>query len=99
MLLKDAKDLQWEDIKTGETTVLLRFPPGIADMVHSHPFANQHIYGIHGEVEGNDGTRSRLERVCAYFPKGEQHGGSKFTKESVLLFHWDGPHTPKLTNS
>ena len=77
----------WEDTETGATTVLLRFPPGLADKVHSHPAANQHVYGIRGEIEGEDGTRSTIEGIYAYFPKGKEHGGSKFTEESVLLFH------------
>ena len=77
----------WEDTETGATRVLLRFPPGVADKVHSHPAANQHVYGIRGEIEGEDVARSRIEGIYAYFPKGEEHGGSKFTEESVLLFH------------
>ena len=84
----------WEDKETGATTVLLRFPPGVADKVHSHPAANQHVYGIRGEIEGEDGERSRIEGIYAHFPKGEEHGGSKFTEESVFLFHWDGSPTP-----
>ena len=77
----------WEDTETGATTVLLRFPPGLADQVHSHPAANQHVCGIRGEIEGEDGARSTIEGVYAYFRKGEEHGGSKFIEESVLLFH------------
>ena len=73
--------------ETGATTVLLRFPPGLAVKVHSHPAANQHVYGIRGEIEGEDGARTIIEGIYAYFPKGEEHGGSRFTEESVLLFH------------
>ena len=76
-----------EDTETGVTTVLLRFPLGLADKVHSRPAANQHAYGIRGEIGGEDGARSIIEVIYAYFPKGEEHGGSKFTEESVLLFH------------
>ena len=94
--LTDVKQkVLWEDSETGATTVLLRFPPGVADEIHSHPKANQHVYGISGEIEGDDGNRSRIEGIYAYFPKGEQHGGSTFTEESVLLFHWDGPPAPE----
>ena len=30
----------WEDRKTGATLVLVKFPPGVADKIHSHPEAD-----------------------------------------------------------
>jgi hypothetical protein len=41
----------WEDKKSGATLALLKFPPGVADKVQSHPEANQISIGFSGEIE------------------------------------------------
>ena len=95
--LTDVKQkVLWEDEKTGAMVVLLKFPTGVADKVHSHPQANQFIYGLSGKVELADGSQATMEGVFAHFPKGEKHGATKCAEESIFLFYWDGPPTPQI---
>jgi quercetin dioxygenase-like cupin family protein len=81
----------WEDKKTGATVALVKFPVGVPDEVHSHPEANQFVYTIDGEVEDKKGNIKPLGGIFTYVPKGKNHGGTKCTKEILLLFFWDGP--------
>ena len=84
----------WVDEETGATMALVKFPVGVADEIHSHPEANQLMYGLTGEVELPDSNRMPVEGIFTYTPKGEKHGASKVTKESIVLFYWDGPPSP-----
>lgn len=83
----------WRDEESGATVTLIKFPVGLADKVHSHPKANQMVYGLKGETEDEMGKSSSLTGSFTFTPKGVEHGATKFTKESILLFFWDGPPT------
>ena len=50
-LTKVKQKTLWHDKKTGVTLALIKFPPGVADRIHSHPEANQITIGLSGEVE------------------------------------------------
>jgi len=87
----------WKDEKTGATLVLIKFPEGVADKIHSHPEANQMVIGLSGEMEMPDGTIATLTPTSVfYFDKGEKHGASRITKECITLFFWDGPPRPEI---
>jgi len=86
----------WEDENTGAKMVLIKFPVGIADKLHSHPEADQFTYGLSGEAETADGQRISMDGQFFYFPKGEMHGETQISKEAVALFYWDGPSIPKV---
>jgi 2,4'-dihydroxyacetophenone dioxygenase len=95
--LTDVKQrVLWTDDETGAMMALLKFPVGVADKIHSHPEANQFCYGLSGEIEGPDGEKLSFEGILALFPKGEKHGATNVTKESIMLFYWDGPPTPEV---
>jgi quercetin dioxygenase-like cupin family protein len=95
--LADVKQkVLWEDEKTGAMVALLKFPIGVVDKVHSHPGANQLIYGLSGEVELGDGSKLPVEGIFAHIPRGEKHGATNCTKESLFLFYWDGPPAPQI---
>ena len=95
--LTDVKQkVLWEDEKTGAMVVLMKFPAGVADKIHSHPKANQFIYGLSGEIELGDGSKASVEGIFFHILKGEKHGAAKFTEEPTLLFYWDGPPTPQI---
>ena len=95
--LTDVKEkVIWEDENTGAKMALIKFPVGIADKIHSHPNSDQFAFGLSGEAETGDGQKMAMEGRFFYFPKGEMHGATKITEESVALFYWDGPSTPKL---
>jgi quercetin dioxygenase-like cupin family protein len=85
----------WEDKKTGATLALLKFPKGVGDKIHSHTEANQIVIGLSGEVEMPNGIIPILPNTLITTSKGVKHGGEKFTKESILLFFWDGSPKPK----
>lgn len=90
--LTDVKQkVLWKDEKTGATMALIKFPVGVADEIHAHPEANQFIFCLEGEVEDEEGNRMPMDGHFGYTPKGVKHGASKVTKESLLLFFWDGP--------
>ena len=87
----------WINEETGATWALIKFPPGIADKRHTHPKANQMILGLSGEVEMTAGSLMELHGQTAFiFKKGEEHGRTPFTKETILLFYWDGPPDPEV---
>jgi hypothetical protein len=87
----------WIDEKTGATLALLKFPVGIADRIHTHPEANQICIGMSGEAEMANGALAELNPNGAFiFPKGEAHGATKFTKEGIILFYWDGSPKPEV---
>jgi quercetin dioxygenase-like cupin family protein len=95
--LTDVKQkVLWEDEKTGAIVALVKFPPGIADKVHSHPEANQFLYGLSGEIELRDGSKAAVEGIFVHIHKGEKHGATTCTEESTFLFYWDGPPTPQV---
>ena len=90
--LTDVKQkILWEDKKTGATMALIKFPVGVADEIHYHPEANQFVFCLNGEIEDQDGNRIPRAGKFNYVPKGVKHGGVKITKETILLFFWDGP--------
>jgi 2,4'-dihydroxyacetophenone dioxygenase len=86
----------WEDEKTGATLALLKFPPGVADKIHTHPEANQIAIGLSGEVEmPPNGVVAPLQpNMALIMDKGGKHGATRFIKESIVLFFWDGPPKP-----
>jgi 2,4'-dihydroxyacetophenone dioxygenase len=95
--LTDVKQkVLWEDDKTGAMMALVKFPVGVADKIHAHPEANQFVYILSGEIERDDGSRVPVEGMFGHFPKGEKHGATKITKETIILFYWDGPPTPQI---
>jgi hypothetical protein len=71
--------------ETGATWALIKFPPGIADKIHTHPKANQLILPMSGP---NAGKVARID------VKGDPHGGSHIEEEIIGLFYWDGPPDP-----
>ena|SRR5208337_3976757 len=77
-------------------TALLKFPPGVADKIHSHPEANQITIGLSGEVKmPTSGVIAPLQpNLTLTMDKGGKHGATLFTKESIGLFFWDGPPKP-----
>lgn len=86
----------WVDAETGVTWALVRFPPGVADRLNIHPKANQFTVALSGEVEMPDGGIVQLQgQAATIMVKGEVHGRTKFTKETVILFYWDGPPDPQ----
>ena len=94
--LTDVKEkVIWEDEKTGAKMALIKFPVGIADKPHCHPEADQFAYCLSGEAETGAGERISMDGRFFYFPKGEIHGETKITKETVALFYWDGPSISK----
>jgi mannose-6-phosphate isomerase-like protein (cupin superfamily) len=86
----------WEDKKSGATLALVKFPKGVADKIHSHTEANQIMIGLSGEVEMPNGIMPLLPNNVTTISKGVKHGATKFTKESILLFFWDGSPKPKV---
>ena len=88
----------WEDKKTGATLALIKFPPGVADKMHSHPDANQITIGLSGEVEmPTNGVIASLQpNMALTMDKGGKHGATLFTKESIILFFWDGHPKPEI---
>jgi hypothetical protein len=81
--------------ETGAKWALVKFPPGVSDRLHSHPKANQHGLLISGELEMPDGTL-RPANATFTFEKGEPHGRTNFTEETLILFYWDGPPDPEV---
>ena len=88
----------WEDKKTGATLALVKFPPGVADRIHSHPEANQITIGLSGELEmPPSGVVAPLQpNMALYMDQGGKHGATRFTKESIVLFFWDGSPKPVI---
>ena len=96
--LTDVQEkLLWEDKKTGAKAALIKFPVGIADKRHYHD-ANQQIYGMSGEFESPDGQKIPVAGLYGYFQKGEIHGQTNITKESIFLFIWDGSAEPIIAD-
>lgn len=77
----------WVNEETGATWALIKFPPGIADKKHIHPEANQLVYAISGAQAG---------KGVMVVKKGEPHGRSDVSEETILLFYWDGPPDPEV---
>jgi hypothetical protein len=86
----------WEDKNTGATLALIKFPKGVADKMHSHPEATQITIGLSGEAELPSGIMPMVPNMVATARKGGKHGATNFTKESILLFFWDGPPKPQV---
>lgn len=87
----------WKNEETGATVALVKYPPGVADKLHTHPEANQIFFPLSGEVEERDGVVRSLDAkgVSIQF-KGEKHGRTNFTKETIVLVYWDGPPKPEV---
>lgn len=86
----------WVNEETGVTWALVKFPPRVADKLHTHPKANQLVLPLSGEVEMPDGSLlQRKGQGVVIFEKGEPHGRTNVTKET-LLFYWDGPREPEV---
>ena len=86
----------WKDDKTGATLALIKFPKGVADEIHSHN-GKQITIPLSGEMlmpPTNEKVKVEPTMVVTV-NKGGKHGATEFTKESILLFFWDGPTTPE----
>lgn len=97
--LSDVKQkVLWKDENTDATLALVKFPEGIADKIHSHPEANQITIGLSGEVEmpPNDVLMKVEPNMVVTMPKGEKHGATNITQETIVLFFWDGPPKPEI---
>lgn len=95
--LTDVKQkVLWKDEETGASWVLMKWPPGVLDKIHSHPEANQYVFVLEGEAELPNGTKAPINGMFMYTKKGLEHGGTKISKETLVLFHWDGPSHPKF---
>jgi quercetin dioxygenase-like cupin family protein len=96
--LADVKQkLLWKDEETGATWAMIKFPEGIADKRHTHPEANQYSFFLRGEVERGDNNVIELNgKVASIQEKGNPHGRTNFTKETIALFFWDGPPKPEV---
>ena len=97
--LTDVKQkVLWEDPKTGATLALVKFPKGVADKIHSHPEATQITIGLTGGLlMPPDNVPTKLEpNAVITAPKGGKHGATEFTRESIVMFFWDGPPKPQL---
>ena len=81
----------WFNKETGATWALVKFPIGIADKLHIHPKANQLTLPLSGEVEMPDGDLFQFDKPPGAFilEKGESHGRTNFTKETLIIFYWD----------
>lgn len=89
--LTDVKEkVLWKDDQTGACFVLFQWPVGILDELHKHD-ANQFIWGIDGEIEDPNGQSMPIDGMFIMIPKGTVHGRTNITKESHVLFYWDGP--------
>jgi hypothetical protein len=77
----------WVNEETGATWVLMKWPPGVLDKIHTHPKANQLVYPVTGVNAG---------KMVSLTKKGEPHGGSEIKEEMIVLFYWDGPPDPEL---
>ena len=86
----------WEDKKTVAILALVKFPIGVADKIHSHPEANQINIGLSGECLLPGGIMQLSPNMVMTASKGVKHGATNFTKESILLFFWDGFPKPKV---
>jgi hypothetical protein len=85
----------WVNEETGATCALVKFPSGVADPRHVHPEANQLMVPLSGEVRMPDGSLFQCNgQGVVIFEKGEPHGETVITKESLFLFYWDGSHDP-----
>jgi quercetin dioxygenase-like cupin family protein len=97
--LTDVKQkVLWEDKETGATLALVKFPVGVADKIHSHPEATQITIGLSGEMlMPPDNKPMKIEpNMVVTATKGGKHGASHVTKESIVLFFWDGPPKPEI---
>ena len=97
-LTKVKQKVLWEDKNTGATLALIKFPEGVADKIHSHPGANQVTIGLSGEVEmPPNGIIAPIQPDRSMIiSKGEKHGATRFTKEGIVLFFWDGFPRPVI---
>ena len=77
----------WVNEVTGATWVLMKWPPGLLDRIHTHPKANQLALALTGPNVGKSVSITR---------KGEPHGGSMVQEERLVLFYWDGPPDPEV---
>ena len=85
-----------ENAEARARLALVKFPPGVADRLHTHPKANQIIYGLSGEINTPSGRVVVEGSSVNITPRGEVHGRGDFLKESIALFYWDGPPDSEL---
>ena len=89
----------WKDKDTGAMFILIKIPAGgTHELIHTHPQANQMIFGLSGSmVRGSNLiTAGEGNYTFGYSLKGNSHGppmGSKITQELVVLQYFDGPPT------
>ena len=95
--LTDVKQkVLWKDPKTEATLALLKFPVGEADKIHSHA-GKQITIGLSGEVlmPPNNVLTKVEPNIVGTVEKGGKHGATVFTKETIMLFFWDGSTKPE----
>jgi len=86
----------WVNKETGATIVLVKFPPGIADKLHTHPNANQIALGLSGARNTPKGVIIPNGTSLNITAKGEVHGQGDFAEETIALFYWDGSPKPEV---
>jgi hypothetical protein len=86
----------WKNEETGATIALIKFPPGIADKLHTHPNANQIALGLSGAINTPNGVVNPDGTNLNITKKGEIHGHGSFAEESIALFYWDGSPKPEV---
>jgi hypothetical protein len=93
----DVKEkILWTDPKTKALVVLMKWPPGLLDMKHRHPHANQWDFFLSGKLKEGDRPVEDASGVMGYVSKGDVHGGTVVVEECTVLFHWDGPRDPEI---
>ena len=86
----------WKNEETGATIALIKFPPGIADKLHTHPEANQLAFGLSGAINTPNGVVHPDGTNLNITKKGEIHGKGSFAEETIALFYWDGSPKPEV---
>ena len=95
--LTDVKQkVLWKDEEIGAQWVLMKWPVGVLDKKHTHPEANQYMFALEGEAELPNGVKVPIKNLFTYTKKELEHGETKLTKESLVLFYWDGPSRPEF---
>ena len=95
--LTDVKQkVLWKDPNSEATLALLKFPVGEADEIHSHS-GKQITIGLSGELlMPPNNVLTKIEpNMVATVEKGGKHGATVFTKETIMLFFWDGSTKPE----
>ena len=91
----------WKNEDTGAMFILIKIPVGgIHELYHTHPKADQMIFGLSGSMirDGTTVTVGEGSYFFQYSAKGTPHGPQRestreTTKECIALQYFDGPPT------